>query len=677
MDATLWARIKEAFSIAIARTPDDAGKALIQACGGDDELVGHVRPLVEEHFRILSAVQVRTPAEIPDAELPGIIAGRYRVLARLGGGSFGDVYRVSDEVAGGGELALKILRSSDPLALHYFKREFRSLADTYHPNIVKLRELLAYQDRWMFTMEFVDGVDLLRFLKRQSPSDRDITLRSCLVQLGEGLNALHRGRLLHRDVKPSNVIVTSAGRLVLLDFGLVHSLDRDPQSLVTFAGTPDYMSPEQAAGRSVAEPSDWYAFGVLLYQSLTGALPFQGNFVEVLRRKQLEDPIPPADLSPDIPEQLNTLCLNLLERDPLKRACYDDVIRLLQPRTVVPVRESRSTPIIGRGEPLRHLTDAIAAIENFPVLIHISGSSGIGKTALLREFIARISKDPSVLVFAGRCYEGETVPYQALDDLIDHIAQYFRRLPKDRVETLLPRNFGVLVKMFPVLAPYLSSDTGSGGSLNSLELRTRGLAALRELLGRLRERHRIALVIDDLQWGDMDGCLALNELFSSSDSPAIVAVLAYRSEDIAATPSIRALRDNPGMPPSRTTTFLDLGHLDASDCQDLAQSLLTAPLSQGELHLIAEQSGGNPLLVHEIVRWINARGSSQGLTGPFSLGDVVRSRMDELRPDSQRVLELAAVAGQPTELSILQLAGGIAEPVSARDELASNRLLRS
>ncbi|MEO7142021.1 MAG: protein kinase, partial [Bryobacteraceae bacterium] len=644
MDRTLWARIKEAFSIVIACGPDDAREALLQACNGDDELVQQVRPLVEEHFRILSAVEMPAPAAIPDTELPRIIAGRYRLIARLGSGSFGDVYRVSDEVAGG-ELALKVLRSPDPVALHYFKREFRSLADTYHPNIVRLRELIAYQDRWMFTMEFVDGVDLLQFLNRQSPGDRAAALRSCLLQLGEGIKALHRGRLLHRDVKPSNVLVTSAGRVVLLDFGLVHSFDKDPLSLVTFAGTPDYMSPEQAAGIAAAEPSDWYAFGVLLYQSLTGKLPFYGNFVEVLRRKQLESPAPPADLAPDVPAQLNTLCLNLLERDPLKRASYQDVIRSLRPGVAVPVQESRRPPIVGRGEPLRRLADAIAAADDRPALIHICGPSGIGKTVLLREFAARLSKDPSVLVFAGRCYEGETVPYQALDDLIDHIGQYFRRLPRDRVESLLPRNFAVLVKMFPVLAPFLSSGARSGATFSSMELRTRALAALRELLGRLRERHRIALVIDDLQWGDVDGCVALNELFSSADSPAILAVLAYRSEDIAASPSLKALRGNTGQPSNRTTTFIDLGHLDIAECRQLAQSLLAQPFGEDTLQRIAEQSGGNPFLVQEIVRWINVPGVNQVLPGPFSLADVVRSRVDELRPESKHFLELAAVAG--------------------------------
>src|SRR5438093_7932279 len=135
MDAKLWERIKEVFSFVIAQGPDDVFDVLIQACNGDNDLASHVRPLVEEHFRILNSVAVPASQVELYAEGPSLLAGRYRVLSRLGGGSFGDVYRVSDDAAGGAELALKVLRSSDPTALRYFKREFRSLTGIHHRNI--------------------------------------------------------------------------------------------------------------------------------------------------------------------------------------------------------------------------------------------------------------------------------------------------------------------------------------------------------------------------------------------------------------------------------------------------------------------------------------------------------------------------------------------------------------
>jgi eukaryotic-like serine/threonine-protein kinase len=673
MDAARWARIKDAFYEAVASGTPIANEVVVHACRGDAELVREVLPLIEEHLRIEQAADLR-PGRA-DASAPRIIARRFQVLARLGGGSFGDVFRVLDVSKGGAEFALKILRSSDPVALHYFKREFRSLADIYHRNLVRLHELIVDDEQWMFTMEFIDGIDFIRFLKAQASTEREETLRSCFLQLGEGLNALHTGGLLHRDVKPSNLLVTPAGRVVLLDFGLVHSVETS-SSLATFAGTPDYMSPEQAVGAGATESSDWYAFGVLLYQSLTGMLPFYGTFVEVLRRKQVEEPPSPVAFNPDIPTSLHMLCTALLQREPSKRPSYAEIIRLLQPSATLSVRESRKPTIIGRDEALDQLKDALEATDDKPVTVQICGPSGIGKTAVLREFVARLRKDSSVVVFAGRCYESETVPYQALDDLIDHMCQYFRRLPRDAVERLLPRNFDALVKMFPVLAPFLSSEARSVGQIGSTELRSRALAALRELFGRLRERHRIVLAIDDLQWGDVDGCMALNDLCSSIDSPAVLAVFAYRSEDIASNRSLSSLRDGLARPLNRTTTVIDLEHLNSADCRHLTKSLLNDHLTEPSLDHIAEQSGGSPFLVQEIAQWINSRSVVHVPDKPFRLGDVVRSRIDRLSPVSQHLLELVAVAGRPTELSVLQLAMGTHDTLFARDELVCNRLLR-
>ena len=273
MDATRWARIKDVFTQAITLGPEASDDVLLEVCEGDEELLSDVRPIIAEHFRLLSASTSSTSTVESTREVPNIIAGRYRVITRLGGGSFGDVYRVSDEMDGGRELALKILRSSDPVAIQYFKRERRSLADIRHNNIVRVYSLHDYEHQLLFTMEVVNGLGFLRYLASQTCEERDAKLRSCLLQLAEGLETLHRRKLLHRDVKPSNVLVTPEGRLVILDFGLVRSFEEGFHSLVTLAGTPDYMAPEQAAGAAVTEASDWYAVGVMLYQSLTGHLP--------------------------------------------------------------------------------------------------------------------------------------------------------------------------------------------------------------------------------------------------------------------------------------------------------------------------------------------------------------------------------------------------------------------
>ncbi len=261
MNPQQWERLKDAFSIVIAGGPDRASEAIAELSRGDAQMAHALRLLVAEHFK-LADVPARErrerDAEYVAPELPRVLAHRFRVLARLGAGTFGDVYRAIDEKAGA-EVALKVLRSRDAVALEYFKREFRTLADVHHSNLLKLHDLVAAGDQWMFSMELVDGVDFLRFLAREPADARSSTLRALLTQLVSGIRALHERRLLHRDLKPSNVLVTSSGRLVILDFGLVRLLG--DETAVTFAGTPDYMSPEQAAGGPAGEPSDWYAVG--------------------------------------------------------------------------------------------------------------------------------------------------------------------------------------------------------------------------------------------------------------------------------------------------------------------------------------------------------------------------------------------------------------------------------
>jgi len=274
---------------------------------------------------------------------------RFVVQRRLGAGSFGVVYEVLDRERNT-NVALKTLRVTAGRTLYRFKQEFRALADVSHPNLVTLYELLADGDQWFFTMELIDGVAFLdhvrgapsgagdafsspttpqmeAFLRAGSSSDpsalSDVPqavpsaiaglgpmerLRRALLQLGQGVCALHAAGKLHRDIKPSNVLVTAEGRVVLLDFGLIREIRPGLTHTLDAVGTPAYMSPEQASERPLTESSDWYSVGVMLYEALTGALPFTGPVLDVLRRKQLavvlvawhreRDPLKPPRLHP-------------------------------------------------------------------------------------------------------------------------------------------------------------------------------------------------------------------------------------------------------------------------------------------------------------------------------------------------------------------------------------------
>src|ERR1039457_4678559 len=288
---------------------------------------------------------------------------RYSLRRRLGSGSFGEVYEVYDRKRSS-RIALKVLK--DTSTLLQFKDEFRGLADIQHPNLVQLHELASDGGQWFFTMELVDGVSFRDYVTgadaSQTSTSNDLAtasmlhgigiestvatpaglmrrggicdekrLRAALLQLAEGVAALHGAGKLHRDLKPSNVLVTAGGRVVLLDFGLVAEMDDGsfPRTLHV-VGTPAYMSPEQGAGTAITEASDWYAVGVMLFEALTGQLPFQGGMAEVLHWKRHTEAPAPATIAPGIPRDLNSLCCDLLRMEPGDRPPGADILERLR-----------------------------------------------------------------------------------------------------------------------------------------------------------------------------------------------------------------------------------------------------------------------------------------------------------------------------------------------------------
>jgi serine/threonine protein kinase len=269
-------------------------------------------------------------------------------------------------------------------------------------------------------------------------------LRHALRQLAEGLGALHRAGMVHRDIKPHNVMVC-ANRVVLLDFGLVseerpwHRHDNE-EGLVL--GTPTYMAPEQAAGHAATPASDWYGVGTMLYQALTGRRPFEGQVGQILLEKQCREPVPPSRRVVDpstVPRDLELLCMQLLQRDPALRPSGAEVLAVLSGGVPEELQEiSASVPVlgvdaeidlIGRARELEALRSAFAACApDHPMLAFVSGGSGMGKTSLIDHFARAVRDRHSALVLRGRCYEREAVPYKAFDGAIDELSRYLHRL---------------------------------------------------------------------------------------------------------------------------------------------------------------------------------------------------------------------------------------------------------
>jgi hypothetical protein len=371
-----------------------------------------------------------------------------------------------------------------------------------------------------------------------------------------------------------------------------------------------------------------------------------------LRDKQQYDPLEPQQLVPDTPALLNDLCLALLCRDPAARlmaAAFrawlegESTAQAPSPAVVPPVEPSL---VVGREKHLGMLTDAYAATRRGrPVVVLVHGPSGVGKSALVEHFLDGLAPASEAVVLAGRCYEQESVPYKALDNLVDKLSGYLRRLGPLKVQALLPRDTARLARLFPVLRQ-VDAVAGAPPPLEATpdrhEERRRAFGALRELLARLADRHPLILAIDDLQWSDLDSAALLAEVLRPPDPPALLLLACYRSEDAASSPYLRAFLA--AVEKAVASVNLPVEALSELQSRELASSLLGGDDRADLTGAIARESGGNPFFVHELVQHFGSAGPAlHGLTLPALLWE----RVTRLPNEARRLLEILSVSGRP------------------------------
>jgi serine/threonine protein kinase len=674
------------------------------------------RPPSEEHPATLPTVGAPpVPEDLASPALPG-----FDVVRELGRGGMGVVYQAFDRKRSK-MVALKTMQGVDARTLLRFKQEFRSLAGMNHPNLVALHELTGVGPHWFFTMELVDGVHFLDYVHadsgdrpvlptlvdsrpegsprtgRPAPlnAEQEERLRDALTQLASGIHFLHEAGKLHRDIKPGNVLVTARGRVVLLDFGLTAELDRDQHhQSIALLGTVAYMAPEQAARKAVSPVSDWYAVGVMLYEALTGALPFDGESYEILHNKQQFDPPAPSAVLPGTAEDLSALCQELLRREPDARPKGAEVLRRLRRATdtMTPAAHHphpaprREVPLIGRQRHLQMLASAFEETRGGrTVLVDVHGRSGAGKSALVQRFLDELEERDTAVVLRGRCYEQESVPYKALDSLVDALSRYLERLPPIQTQTLWPRDLVTLARVFPVLRRLGAAADAPRRALevsDPQEVRRRALAALRELLARLGDRRPLVLAIDDLQWGDEDSAALLADLVRPPDPPTLLLLLGYRSEETESSPCLRALVKLHELGSGLERRDLPVEPLTPGERRELALALLDPhdEAAAARAESIARQSGGYPFFVYELVQYVQGGAACaerpSAKDSDVSLSEVLWSRILRLPEEARRLLEVVAVASRPLSQADACRAAEINEEHTALACLRGGRLLR-
>ncbi|WP_437313093.1 serine/threonine-protein kinase [Sorangium sp. So ce385] len=646
-----------------------------------------------------------------------VAMGRYLVIRRIGAGGMGVVYEARDRRYGQ-RIAIKTMRSADPAWLHCLKNEFRSVAELAHDNLAALYEFVSEGDDAYIAMEFIEGVPFVEHVTDRAGQrseeiiatvadesgtfERDaappaanaapdsaaeearfaaVRLRGALKQLVLGVRRLHEAGKLHRDIKPANILVDGGGRVVLLDYGLVSDADAVFERAAV-RGTPAYMAPEQAAGEPASAASDWYAVGGLLYEALTGRRPFHGSAAQILAAKQRGEPPPPSTIAADIPADLDALCTALLRRLPADRPSGDEILQRLGIAPPAHRDEARSLLcLIGRDQELAALRAARAGVEpGRPVLVHVRGRSGAGKSALLRRFVAELRGSGDALVLAGRCFVCEAVPYKAFDSIIDALARYLALLSEDERAAAEPADVAALARVFPSLARVLPRAKGQQHAtldVTSSELRAQAFRALKELLRRVGARRELVFVVDDLQWGDLDSAHLLGEILSAPEAPALLFVGAYR-DDEEHSPFLQEM----ARLISAERRVIPLEQLPRPAARELALDLLgrSCPDAEAVADAIVEEASGNPFFIEALARQFSESTAEMraAIERVPSLDGVLAARLGELPQDAQMLLAIVAIAGRSLKQEVALAACGVAvEARRALHRLRGGRLLRA
>ena len=598
----------------------------------------------------------------------------------------GSVYEVFDREAQR-SVALKTLQQANAASVYRFKQEFRTLADVQHPNLVHLYELVATESGDVFfTMELVRGTHFLEYVRDAQGAVDHERLRHASRQLVEGVQALHSAGKLHRDIKPSNVLVTAESRVVVLDFGVAGELsptDDHASAHREIVGTAVYMAPEQALSAAPHQASDWYSVGVVLYAALTGSPPFVGAPREIIRRKLETDPEPPSHRAQDVPEDLESLCMSLLARVPELRPTGPEILRRLGGMSaastdVARARAQAASVLVGRDPHLRALGAALDDTDTRgQVVVFASGLSGMGKSELIRVFLDEQVPHSGALVLRGRAYERESVPFKAVDALVDALSLLLHRSVREGEQRPLPEDVGFAANVFPVLGRVRGiSPASAAAALEPMRTRRRAFAALRELIASAAANRRIVLYIDDAQWGDVDSAALLLELLRP---PALrlLLIVSYRENEAARSDFLREIRTR--MPERVSVRELDVGPLSLSDAERLASSLLGSDERSAHLaRSVAREAGGSPFLIEELVSSLSGATQVGASPGPADLSaatleQMVSERSQKLPNEARRLLEVIAIEGRPVPASIAAQAAGIV--VERTDELVG--LLRS
>jgi hypothetical protein len=629
------------------------------------------------------------------------VGERYQLREVLGTGAFGVVYRAFD-TKWGQDVALKTIRDASPIVRQWLKAEYRSLRDIVHPNLVRLHELHVDERRCFFTMDVVEGAIVFTSafdFDRGAPAarQREAIGKICraALDLARGLATVHAFGKCHRDIKPTNVLVDSSGRVVLLDFGLAGAVDRAAwldTSRGSILGTLPYLAPEQYMNPRPLAASDWYSVGLLLYETLVGRLPFDGNpLAEAMAKKKR--PRPPSELVPAIPDAVDKLVLALLEPDPALRPSTEWMLSLLEAQSDAPEHPISWVPrvdtrrdFVARDAELATLRGSYQrTLDGEFVAVEVLGPSGVGKSALVRQFrqyLADLGRSYAAppLVLEARCHPHESIPYKAVDAIVDDLARYWVGLDEQAAARLCPEEgLDALAMLFPELlrVPAVASQAwGPPANGDPRTLRQIGFQTFRTVLARLCEQRPVVLWVDDVQWADADSVALLESVFDAKRPPPLLLLLSRRPDDETVHQALHRPLSLEAL--GGVTLRIDLRPLPVEHALELARAITdrAGGVPPETVQAIVDEAGGLPYLLSELAYFATeGRAADDVRPTTATARSVMRERLRALSPEDLVLVELAALCGQPLPSAVLLGAGRSRDRSRIRD-LCVLRLLR-
>jgi predicted ATPase len=626
------------------------------------------------------------------AEGPLQIAG-YEILGLLGRGGMGVVYRARQHSLDR-LVALKFLPEEctrDPVWLARFRREARTASALNHPHVCTIYDTGECDGRPFLSMELIEGRTLEALVGRRPPLDE---LARLLAQVAQALAAAHAVGVVHRDVKPANVMVRDDGIAKVLDFGLARRPPTGDTPVPgdrstapgTRVGTPLYMSPEQAQAGPVDAASDIFSLGLVLYELATGQHPFRGRSqVEVLYAIVSQPLVPPSRVNPEVPAALEALIEGMLAKDPRLRPTAVEVEAALLRLARQPAGMARAQsagpvrpPTVGRQQELAGLRAAFAeAASGRGLLVCVTGEPGLGKTTLVETFLDELAAaDQRWSLARGRCSErlAGTEAYlpflEALDSLIhgEHGSAAARAL-----KLLAPT-------WYVQLAPLAGEDPSLAGARGaSQERRKRELGAFLQEVSR---QCPLVVFLDDVHWADPSSTDLLLYLAGKLPRLRLLFVLTYRPSELLTNGHpfgpVKLELQGRGICREVALPFL---------CRDDIQRYLALAFAGHRFPdqlaaILHARTEGNPLFVVDLLRYLGDRGVIVLEPGrwvlarslpdleqelPESVRSMVQRKVEQLDAADRQLLMAASVQGAEFDSTVVaRLLGREAADVEER-----------